>query len=256
MASTHADTATNEASRDTAQTPAPAQKSKPPTKPKLARMLWNAEMTEAFLELLREAHNEGLLKSDKNAFLRPAMEGIATELKELFPQAPWSARRLTDHYKTLRNKHKLFLWMMDQSGTSYNYETGMVSATDQQWEAYEKENGKPALCLKNQGLPHAELYALVFPGNEPAGLNVAEAGDQAGIARIDLTQSRELVEEESDDDKEDEVVEVVQSSAAPSSLPHLQRKRQLSGTLRALLASVHYEGNYLTRFIKSSGRPS
>ena len=213
-------------------------------------------MTEAFLELLREAHNEGLPKSDKNAFLRPVMEGIATEPKELFPQAPWSAKRLTDHYKTLRNKHKLLLWMMDQSGTSYNHETGMVSATDQQWEAYEKEHGKPALLIKNQGLPHAELYALVFPGNEPAGLSVSEAGDQAGIARIDLTQSRELAEEESDDDKEDEVVEVVQSSAAPSSFFIFRGSGSSQGRLRALLASVNYEGNCLTRFIKSSGRPS
>ena len=116
---------------------------------------------------------------------------------------------------------------------------------------------KNAHWLKNQGLSHAELYALVFPGNEPAGLGIAEAGDQAGIARIDLTQSRELVEEESDDDKEDEVVEVVQSSATPSSIPVFRGSGSSQGILRALLASVHYEGNSLiTRFVKNSGRPS
>ena len=136
------------------------------------RIYWRAEMTIAFLEFCRELRNENKLDSPKNVYLKAPMEEIIPKLRQRWPRVPWTVKKLTDHYKNLRRKHQRFLWMMNKTGTSYDKETGMIHASDEQWLAYEREHSKEDIWLRSIGLPRADLYDAVFAGNTASGVTV------------------------------------------------------------------------------------
>ncbi|KAF4976385.1 hypothetical protein FZEAL_6937 [Fusarium zealandicum] len=216
-------------------TPAPAAGSAAAAVKKPARMVWRKEMTVFFLELLRQARAQGKLRDQKASNTLAVMEDLIPEFDLRYPRHDWQASKLVNHYKNLRAKHKIYLWLVNKSGACWDSETGLVEASDENWEAFQLRFGKSGMWLKTAGLPRADLYDVVFDGNEPAGETIAEAGDEAGLAAVDLTRPSLLrVDNEDDPEVDDDFPDGDEDSATdtgressqnPLSTPTPSRRR-------------------------------
>ncbi|KFA60162.1 hypothetical protein S40285_10894 [Stachybotrys chlorohalonatus IBT 40285] len=139
------------------------------------RLHWQQVHTLTFLEFLREYRNQGRLYNDKSTLVRKLMDEILPLMQDKFPEWPWTAKKLFNHWKTLRSKHRQFLWWEDKTGTSYNNDTGIIIASPEQWKAFDKRFGRHGVWLKARGLPQADLYDEVFLGNEALGKSMVDA---------------------------------------------------------------------------------
>ncbi|KAF7550293.1 hypothetical protein G7046_g8057 [Stylonectria norvegica] len=148
------------------------------------RIYWRKDMTIAFLEYLREKRTQHNLDV-KGVFLTSMMEEIMPKLEARWPAMPWSNRRLQDHYSKLKKKHSLFLSMIKRTGTSYDKETGLISASEDQWEAFRRDHKASDMWLRRHGLPREDLYADVFMNNTATGDTIVPPSDTAGFAVVD-----------------------------------------------------------------------
>ncbi|KAK5988508.1 hypothetical protein PT974_09991 [Cladobotryum mycophilum] len=145
----------------------------------------------------REARNEGYLQSAKSTFVKAVMERLLPSMTEQFPHSNLQTIKLITHFKSLRTKHRMFLWITERTGVTYDEDSGMVDASDEQWDAYRQAHGPGAMWLKIRGLPRPGLYAYVFEDNEAMGRFIVSAGDDEGFDAIDLaTQLTENAESE------------------------------------------------------------
>ncbi|KAH7160582.1 hypothetical protein B0J13DRAFT_541389 [Dactylonectria estremocensis] len=210
-----------------------ASRKKPKPKKPSTRLFWRSEMTISFLEYLQEAGAEGRLNSTKVVYVKPVLADILVVMKTRWPDEPYTAQKLMTHYKNLRLKHKQFL--------SIAYKTGRVSASDEQWEAYDRQHGQSSAWLKTVGLPRPGLYSAVFEGNRAGGASAVEASDIAGINRIDLTTAEvedEMPFDEEDDEDISEALDISLStaSASESSLATPLKRRAPSSSPSAVSA--------------------
>lgn len=95
----------------------------------------------------------------------------------------------------------------------------MVIASDENWAAFRKRFGKSGSWLEYQGLPRADLYDIVFAGNEPTGIAVAEAGDEEGIEGIMALGTMD--DKDSGDSDDIDAIEDSQRSLISSPTSHL-----------------------------------
>lgn len=145
---------------------------------------WRPDMTVYFLERLCEARNDGRLLSSKVTVLKIVMKGILTQMKDKYPEVPWTISQLLLYYETLRLRHRLYLWMMGRKGVLYDEETGLIQASERQWAAFTRLHKDTNLWLRTKGLPRADLYDLVFQNYEEIDSTSLEASDPEGVARI------------------------------------------------------------------------
>ncbi|KAK7394066.1 hypothetical protein QQX98_013146 [Neonectria punicea] len=189
------------------QDPSPlraASKRKRNTQRTPSRLFWRPDMTLLFLERLQEAAAEGKLNSMKVVYLKPVLADILIVMKTQWPNEPLTVPKLMTHFKNLRLKHKQFLCIAYKSGVTFDHDTGLVSASDELWDAYDRQHGASGAWLRSVGLPQPEIYSFVFDGNRAGGATAIEAGDVAGINRIDLTTAgAEGGETFGDEDDED-----------------------------------------------------
>ncbi|KAH6974062.1 hypothetical protein EDB80DRAFT_317921 [Ilyonectria destructans] len=163
-------------------------------KRKATRFVWQTDMTIHFLELLRVAQNDEKLNSAKTAELKLVMTPMLSDLRASFPHAAWDVNKLLNAYRNLQARHRMFLWMTQKSGVTYDPASGIVNASDEQWEAYSLQFGKKGTWLKNLGLPRPDLYDEVYRSNRPVGLLVSEVLDDQG-SHVDLTQGWKSIDQ-------------------------------------------------------------
>lgn len=205
--------------------PARSRHTSPNKETKTRRKAYSQSMVESFLELLCEALAEGRLESSKQVFVRPVFAEIVPRLQEKHSDQQWDIDGLFVFQNNLKKKHKIFLSISEQSGVTYDNETGVISASDSQWAALYHRYGNQA-WLKTQGFPRADLYKLAFPLNRPTGERIAEVGD-----RIDLSSSQNL--EGNTQFSDENAVESESDPITPQPALSRRRRRSPSGSSSA-----------------------
>ncbi|SCN82823.1 uncharacterized protein FFE2_05226 [Fusarium fujikuroi] len=108
---------------------------------------------EYLLESYGAKRVAGELENEKTQLLKTIHAKIGCELAERYPLNVFDQTKVGCKLGELLRNWKAFLAIMrETSGAGYDYELGIVTTTDDNWDRWVKKHGIGAAAIKRNGL--------------------------------------------------------------------------------------------------------
>lgn len=182
---------------------------------------WSEEQEMYFLERLLDARRQGKLKVKKGSTYKMLFKTFVPGFQRRWPDARWAPRMMTTKLTQIRTFWRAFKDIERYSGTHYEYDTGLLSMSEDDESLCLERYGSLGSKIATEGLPisdsiNFEEYDEIFSDDKPAGKQIHPPGDGAywrGRARGKATQietveeaaaAHDAIEEEAADEAEAE----------------------------------------------------
>jgi hypothetical protein len=142
------------------------------------------------------------MKDLKWIYLKEAIANVTAAMKREFPRYPWDIAKVREKYLNERKRYRSFLLLLAISGASYDYETGLVMASEEIWDKFLTKYPK-AKWLRTASLGDRDTYSEVFFREKASGKYIREARALVGRDHVvDDRESGDDSDSDSDDDEE------------------------------------------------------
>jgi hypothetical protein len=164
---------------------------------KNAKCSWNDDQVHLILEMWAEAKLSGQLNIDKEVVRKLVYREIDKALRERWPLEPFDTLKVARKINRMGKIWSVFIAIIKDSGVQHDEETGVISASDEQWAHWlDKYVTERVISLRNLGLKFRNLQANAFQGVREIGGTAVEATDVEALRRMTTS----AVDEDQDED--------------------------------------------------------
>ncbi|XP_009770395.1 L10-interacting MYB domain-containing protein-like [Nicotiana tabacum] len=195
------------------------------------RAKWTTSLTKTMLEVMVDQVHEGHMQN--KSFSKKGWKCICDEFHKR-TSLTWEKEQLKYRYAALRKQFATMKLLLNHSDFKWEEITGLVTATDEAWDKYIKDN-PDAETIRSTGCPFYKELSVIFADSGSKGTYNGSTRHKDCLPGSTLSQE-DLSYSESEEGPDTNEQEILQSVSSPTDI--VCRKRGRKGIDGAIAKAI------------------